>query len=497
MQTDLWKSLSLVQKKEALAFLQALAPPPRARGGARSGKRKREGAAVELPTPTKAAVGVPAYSLNPAALSALVAATAASSTAGSCPAGTHFHAPVGAMAYATGDGPQPVPAAAVLLERDALAFVVRVLRFVRAVNGDRATVRLGDFASSMPVSLALYLRWKMLRGMAKAKEEEGVPAGGGEEEGGEGEEGGVPLVEEDEEERTQLALLQAQAEKSWHAAHPGGAEASADPQGEGPPRIGGTEASAPPAEGTAPSSAPPPDTGRALPLGVGPDIDAFRCRLAFANSRSSRLSTTGYAAFARAREVGFVGRAHSKAFASCVTPPALTRTVLEVLGYLAYDRIASIVEDANRRAHGGGRALIPLDPAEQLTPAALEAEGAGGQGGGGPCGPCLPLDAYVAALRAAPQLPPELRARAETLHTLGLARAAGEGLKAARVAEEERVRAENEGSRGWGGEVDAEGDAAFLSAQVPAGGGAAEAPRGGRLLTLRPAPPAGRKKVPS
>jgi len=131
----------------------------------------------------------------------------------------------------------------------------------------------------------------------------------------------------------------------------------------------------------------------------GADWAAFLARLAFANARSAQMTTLQYVIYGRCREAGFTGSIRLKAaFARCLPPPALSDAALDVLAYIAYDRVSAIVEAANVLHCGGGG-------------------GGGGSGGGGAAGGApapvhtmesLPLAAYEAAARSQLPLPLEL-----------------------------------------------------------------------------------------
>ena len=53
-------------------------------------------------------------------------------------------------------------------------------------------------------------------------------------------------------------------------------------------------------------------------------------------------------------------------FKSLLRPPALTKNCLELLSYLAYDRVGCVVELANKERHGGvlTASQVPLSLAE-------------------------------------------------------------------------------------------------------------------------------------
>lgn len=163
----------------------------------------------------------------------------------------------------------------------------------------------------------------------------------------------------------------------------------------------------------------------------------FAARLAFANARSVQLTTLQYVVYGRAREAGFTGtKALKAAFASLVPPPALPDAALEVLAYVAYDRVCALVEAANRIAYaagtgagagasvtaggsaGGSASAAAADVGAGSTAAAASAAIDGSLGAAAAvedsCAGLrhtmtpLPLAAYAAALKAAPQLPAEL-----------------------------------------------------------------------------------------
>jgi len=111
----------------------------------------------------------------------------------------------------------------------------------------------------------------------------------------------------------------------------------------------------------------------------------FLTRLRFADDRSARMKPQQYGVYARAREAGFTTRGDVMLrFAAALPGAPLTKASLEVLGFLAYDRICAIVEAANATAHGG-------------TPAFLEDAS-------------LSDEAYKTAIAAAVALPAELEA---------------------------------------------------------------------------------------
>jgi hypothetical protein len=192
----------------------------------------------------------------------------------------------------------------------------------------------------------------------------------------------------------------------------------------------------------------------------------FKARLAFANERSSRLSTAAYTAFVQSRERGFVGGMRSsRAFASTLPAPAITRACLEVLGYMAHDRVCTLVEGANKATHGGK--LTVLDPVAHLSEAHKASEK---ERGSVPPLPSLPLTAYVIALISAPLVPQEVEKKVETLHAQGAVMAASEAWKAAWAQESAQVQAENEDAKrraeAWAAQRgrDVQGDEAFVAA---------------------------------
>lgn len=464
MQTDLWRSLDeatrlTVERLVAEEQVRRTASAPKA--------RKRPAAEDDTPSrrvrPGQAApsslssvfTSLPA----PAALKAehvsqLDAACARAAHAGHEPPGAMFHTLVLHMMYGAGDGPHPSPSAALLCERDACAYATRVLRALRAaVGGDsRSTVRIGDFAQLMPDTLRMYLRWKLLRGMAKSEENEGEGKGAmvTEEDSGRGggagggDEDGAQIQEEDDEEKQQLALLQAQTEEEIRMDGPSSSSSSS---------------SSGPAHPHAEVDVDPSAVDTLA-------MKAFKDRLHFANERSARLSTAAYTSFVQARECGFVGSARaSRSFASILPPPALTRTCLEVLGYMAYERVCSIVEEANKAVHDGK--LQAMDPVEYLSEEAKAGARHAGKKGRTTSAPAaLPCTAYIAALAAAPALPAELDSRVQSLHAAGARHAASEAWRVARQAEEAQVAVENERvKQGAGtGARDVQGDQAFLAA---------------------------------
>ena len=122
---------------------------------------------------------------------------------------------------------------------------------------------------------------------------------------------------------------------------------------------------------------------------------AFMDRLAFANRRSRAMSALQYAIFSRAREVGFTSNSSSyvtKHFVSLLPPPLLTKTALEVIGYLAYDRVGTIVEQACAQAAG----KAPGEMVAARSP--------------------VPLAVYADVLARQGDLPPELVSRAEVVN---------------------------------------------------------------------------------
>lgn len=115
---------------------------------------------------------------------------------------------------------------------------------------------------------------------------------------------------------------------------------------------------------------------------------AFAARLAFANTRSARMTALQYAVFCRAREAGFTnGPKAKKRFIEAIAPsaagPQPAPPAVEVLAYLAYDRVGSVVEAALRILHGGA-----------LTAHAYA--------------PPLDIGTLSAAMACLPDLPPEL-----------------------------------------------------------------------------------------
>jgi hypothetical protein len=191
---------------------------------------------------------------------------------------------------------------------------------------------------------------------------------------------GAEDEDEEEAERVRMRLLEAAAEEDFRAgggaARPGGAtsawqsvvsstrKGALGPLSEAASAVGAagsgadfatkstvgalTNTEAPAAE--ADSSAATPAPARSLP--TTHVWRAFQQRLDFASARSSAMTTLQYAIYARSREAGFTGTPTLKrAFARLLPPPALPDAVLEVLAYIAYDRVTHVVEEANRIAY--------------------------------------------------------------------------------------------------------------------------------------------------
>jgi hypothetical protein len=119
-----------------------------------------------------------------------------------------------------------------------------------------------------------------------------------------------------------------------------------------------------------------------------PTFRLFHARLAAANARSQKLNSRQYAIYTRAREAGFTAtKALSLKFAtlasSSATASPLTSSVLEILAYLAYDRLCSVVEAANRVHFQGVLTQIVDAP--------------------------IPVSAYVPAIASMRSLPEELQ----------------------------------------------------------------------------------------
>lgn len=134
---------------------------------------------------------------------------------------------------------------------------------------------------------------------------------------------------------------------------------------------------------------------------MGAPMAAFLARLAFFNAHSRGLDSLQYALFARAREVGWTSTvAIQRAFVAAVgaAPGVVAPSAVELLGYLAFDRVGTVVEAASRLLHCGALLAVP--------------EGS----------PPIPAPVYAAAIAALPGLPPELEA-VQAQVALGAARA--------------------------------------------------------------------------
>ena len=282
----------------------------------------------------------------------------------------YFHA-VRHMMHVFGDVIDPDTQAVALLERDAISYASRVLQTVRIVAGVQR-LRLRHFSAALPDTTRVYFRWKTLRSMCVAP----APNAGASEElrplraisqgtlGIEGdcaprddaedtEEAPLDLADsENDDDEEDDELLRSYAEDPSHSLH-----------------------------GKQPSS-------------MTPTWRAFEERLRLANARSDGMSVLAYAVYSCAREAAFISRRHKSSFArfaSLFPPPALPSASLELLSYLAYDRVGVAVETACREPTVGGATLVPRTTA-------------------------IPLDMYESSIAGLPKLPHELQVTVEAAH---------------------------------------------------------------------------------
>jgi hypothetical protein len=243
--------------------------------------------------------------------------------------------------------------------------------------------------------------------------------------------------EEEEAERLRMRLLEAAAEEDFRsggdAARSGGAKsawqsvisstrrgaleplsealsaagAAASGAASAATSAGGVSSDACAAGAESDSSAATPAPARSLP--TTHVWRAFQQRLDFASARSSAMTTLQYAIYARSREAGFTGTPTLKrAFARLLPPPALPDAALEVLAYIAYDRVAHVVEEANRIAYatpsgasaaaaeGAGTAIIG-----RASAAAAEGDGTATIGGASAAGSAAPSPVLMDAAAVA------------------------------------------------------------------------------------------------
>jgi hypothetical protein len=81
------------------------------------------------------------------------------------PEGTTFYHVVKLIMHGAGDCVTPDRDAAVVVERDVMAYARRLLQTLRALTG-KEKLRLADFSTQMPEATSVYFRWKVLKGMA-------------------------------------------------------------------------------------------------------------------------------------------------------------------------------------------------------------------------------------------------------------------------------------------------------------------------------------------
>ena len=392
------------------------------------------------------------------------------------PAGTSFFHLIRQMMHAFGDALGGDPTIAAALEVDVVAYVRRIVPFLRHVCKVK-NIRMSHFSSVMPEMTKAYFKWRVMRAMAaaerKAAAAERGEAGDDDDEededteeedegsGGEGAAGSSshPAPGEDALSDTEsvdvedsfvptggddgslAGMLVNKADDSADAmpdylqpqsSYGGGDEADDATTAKGQRGKKRARKSAVTADDAAPSAAtaaaaaavPAPAiilnedeqdaTITALLLADAeeelrnPSSDqrsrgtqsatarAIMERLAFANRRSRGMSALQYAIYARAREVGFTnypGSFTAKKFLSLIPPPALCKTSLEVIGYLAYDRVGCIVEEACMLACGGSPGVYVASSE--------------------PVGKAV----YAAVMSRLRELPPELTARARTVQT--------------------------------------------------------------------------------
>jgi hypothetical protein len=209
----------------------------------------------------------------------------------------------------------------------------------------------------------------------------------------------VEFIEDDVEDLTQIAILRARAEDELRLhAMPESLDDDSCPA-EGRAASGSSAALGTGLYGTdvptaaalvAPGAPGCADirSARFVPPSASSAWAVFEERLRFFNERSGHMTAAEYAVFTKAREAGFLAAGAPRLAAAFVrrlgSGVRLSKSVLEVLGYLAFDRVCGVVEAALRIECDG-----------QLTHVA---------------GP-ISRGSYTAALAALPSLPAELEPR--------------------------------------------------------------------------------------
>jgi len=317
-----------------------------------------------------------------------------------------FATHVAKMMHAFGDNPVPLPEAVALVESHAVTSAREILQALRKIAG-RDSLKIKDFAVHMPISTHVYFRWRKLKAMSSTpkpsvKGAEEVEAGEKREELGDIEE------DEDEEEEEDMEESDNEEEDGVDSRDAEGTQAEGT-------AIGGDGLSSPPAipdkndgdddepdelkalntddkeddiedseqfklleavadeemrsGSTDEVGGPTSSSSSYFHLGLSsfssstslsqaptlctPLIN-FLSRLAFANARSRLMTAAQYTHYCAAREAGFINKSRSRAFCTILPPPThvLSRVVLEILSYLAYERVNCVVEAAARVALG-------------------------------------------------------------------------------------------------------------------------------------------------
>jgi hypothetical protein len=378
-----------------------------------------------------------------------------------------FYGQTSLIMHAMGDGPNPLEEAVKKVEADALNYTKRLLRDLRLLSGKTtkgslsSKITIKDFASYIPETTRVYFRWKAMKGLAKTEpeevsnsarkgtsllrqevedeevefnehdtetisvhqnekeveeEEKDMNGNGGLEEDG-------FLPPDDEEEQLQLAQLEEEATNRLIE----------DVQGSG-------------------------DSSSTALADLSPTIIAFKKRLAFQNSRSRLMTTAQYSIYKAAREASFTNGkgALMKKFAEQFPLPRLTKATLDVVSFLAYDRVGTIVEHAvraNKSKESTGNISMNVDELLVTDYSMLERQ--------------LPVLAYETALKVLPSGPLELSTIVDDLKQRVTAATVTQQLKEAREAQNAMSKPIIETKPILGAplifEHDVEGDEAFLA----------------------------------
>ena len=410
--------------------------------------------------------------------------------------------------HAMGDGPSPLEDAVKKVEADAISYTIKLLQDLRLLSGksvprgsststtssSSSNITIKDFASHIPETTRVYFRWKAMKGLAKTEPVE-VPRSGvktvqtdnnnNDDNAADGDDNdasinNISFTNKDndeiqnrsnvnyEEDEQQVGEVEGEGESFLHPENAEEQQQLVELEEEATSRLIEDD------QGSG------NDTALA---DLSPAIVAFKRRLAFQNLRSRLMTTAQYSRYKEAREASFTNGkgALMKKFSELFPLPRLTKASLDVLAFLAYDRVGTIVEYAlraneakkNNPSSLSSKQLVMVNSDELLVADYSMLEGQ------------LPLSAYDVAMSSVPSGPLELKEVLDDLRERVNAQKVTQQLKEAREAQYasrkqpvsknessnvqgekresmdigQKVQGEEEGQLGH----DVEGDEAFLA----------------------------------